>query len=294
VPQGVQPDPAAFPHEVHHDVLLSTLTTLAVGGPARRLVVPHDAAELAFVVGSLWRCGERVFLLGAGSNVLFSDAGFDGTVVLTTHVDNYRLVGGAVQAECGVRWTKVLADPAIRDAGTLDFLAGIPGTVGGGVIVNAGIPERSVADVVTRVHVLDRGGRTLSLPPCACGFRYRGSRLADDAVLVLEARFTLSGRPFHRGELIPRRLRTQPVHASTAGCVFKNPPGVSAGALIERAGLKGRRVGEAEISSVHANFIVNRGGATAAEIRRLIDIARRKVYKEYRVLLELEIEVVDG
>jgi UDP-N-acetylmuramate dehydrogenase len=285
---------AAVASGVYRDAALAPLTTLAIGGPARCLVVPRSLDELAAVLEVLRRDGGRFFVLGAGSNVLFPDAGFAGTVVLTTRLDRCRALEGAVGAACGARWSQLLALPEVQTAASLDFLVGIPGTVGGGVATNAGIHEATVGDVVTRVDVLDAEGTRRSLLPADCGFRYRGSGLAESGMIVLEAVLSLSGSPFDREALVSRRRRSQPIGQRTAGCVFKNPSDVSAGALIERAGLKGFRVGGAAISSLHANFIINHGAATAAEVHKLIDIARRKVYKEYRVLLELEIEVVDG
>jgi len=233
-------------------------------------------------------------VLGAGSNVLFPDTGYAGTIVLTTAVQGLHVESSSVHVACGVRLPALLDHPEVARSQALDFLAGIPGTVGGAVVTNAGVPGVSIGDVVIEIHGVDARGRRTVVPGERCGFRYRGSRLADSGFAVLAARLDLAGERFDRDRLLAMRRRTQPVGKQTAGCVFKNPARDSAGALIERAGLKGLRVGDAIISPLHANFIVNNGQATAAEIRKLIDIVRRKVYKECRVLLELEIEVVDG
>jgi len=285
---------AAIAGDVRHDVLLAALTTLGVGGPAKRVVLPRTIDEMAAVVQFLRISEEPGMVLGAGSNVLFPDTGYAGTIVLTTAVQGLHVECSSVQVTCGVRLPALLNHPEVARSQALNFLAGIPGTVGGAVVTNAGVPGVSIGDVVIEIHGVDAHGSRIVVPGEACGFRYRGSLLGDSGFVVLAARLDLAGERFDRDRLLAMRRSTQPVGKQTAGCVFRNPATASAGSLIERAGLKGLQVGDAEVSPIHANFIVNNGQAKAAEIRKLIDIVRRKVYKECRVLLELEIEVVDG
>jgi len=160
--------------------------------------------------------------------------------------------------------------------------------------MNAGIRERAIADVLKEIVVIDPRNGLTALSPQQCGFGYRQSAVLQQRLPVLWGRLRLDGDPFDRTEILDRRRRTQPVNAYSAGCIFRNPQGFSAGYLIQKAGLKGLSCGGAKVSDKHANFIVNAGGATSAEIRKLIDIVRQKVYKSLRILLELEIEVLYG
>ncbi|UCF10579.1 MAG: UDP-N-acetylmuramate dehydrogenase [Candidatus Bipolaricaulota bacterium] len=285
---------AAIAGGIEDDVPLAALTTLGVGGPAKRLVAPRTQAELGAVVELLEAHSERFLVLGGGSNLLFSDRGFSGTVIATTALRAWSVETAEVTAECGVPLQHLLSDAAVAATGALDFLVGIPGTIGGATVMNAGIRGASMSDVVASVTVLVHGGGREILDGDSCGFRYRGSALADAGRTVLETTLRLTGRRFDRDSLSAVRRATQPVGKRTAGCVFRNPPGMAAGELIEVAGLKGARVGDAIVSEIHGNFIENQGHATSDEIRSLIDIVRRKVYKGFRVLLELEIEVVAG
>jgi len=278
--------------ETRYDVALSSLTTIGVGGPARRLLVPSSIEQLAAVVRRLRLERERFMVLGAGSNVLFADEGFAGTIVWTGRVCGIDVREGCVRAAAGTRLVRLLDDTHVVRAGTLDFLAGIPGSVGGAVASNAGIREASVADALVAVELLLPNGERVDWPPPACGFSYRRMAAVAEGAVVLSADLSLVGRRFDRKSLLAFRKATQPVGARTAGCVFRNPHDRPAGAMIDELGLKGLRVGDARISGKHANFIINEGQATCAQIRTLIDIVRRKVYKGHRVLLDLEIEVV--
>jgi UDP-N-acetylmuramate dehydrogenase len=173
-----------------------------------------------------------------------------------------------------------------------DFLIGIPGAIGGSLVMNAGIPEGSIADLLKRVHALDERGEPVTLARDDCGFGYRRSIFQQRRLIILAAEFAVgSRREWDLKELWKRRQR-QPLNRPSPGCVFKNPPGDYAGRLIEQAGLKGYRIGGAAISSVHANFIVNEGGASAADVLRLIDLVRERVYKEFGVDLEMELEII--
>ena len=173
----------------------------------------------------------------------------------------------------------------------LDFLVGIPGTVGGAVAMNAGIPEASIGDFVERIWALDPQGELHSFSQEECGFGYRESRFRHEPWVIVAAEFRLEGEAQWDLEELLARRRRQPEQPSP-GCVFKNPPGESAGRLIDRAGLKGLRVGGAAISLVHANFIINLGGARASDVLKLMEIVRERVHATFGVDLEPELEIV--
>ena len=194
------------------------------------------------------------------------------------------------------RVRKLLSFTVERGLSSIEFLAGLPGTLGGALITNAGGKEGEVSEAVERVLILRGSGEIASLSKKDCGFKYRGSSIPDNAIVfgvelaIKESEPSLLREAVNR--LTERRSRTQPLSSPCAGCIFKNPAGVSAGELIERCRLKGRRRGGAEVSYVHANFIVNRGNALAGDVLELIEDVRDEVYKETKIVLELEVEVI--
>lgn len=288
---------------------LAPYTTWRIGGLADALVDVGTPEELERLFAFLREEGISWFLLGHGSNVLFGDGGFRGVV--------FRLVGAfrtlAVSPQggdifCPPGTVLVLAGggaslpgltslAARRGLAGLEFAGGIPGTVGGAVVMNAGAHGGEVKDVLRSVRLFTPDGREVLAGPESLRFSYRTSTLQRERAVVVEAAFCL--RPDDPEEIRARlaafrerRARTQPVTARTAGSVFRNPPGDYAGRLIEAAGLKGLRVGGAVVSSVHANFIENVGGATARDVCALIDRIRDEVYRKFGVLLETEVVVV--
>jgi len=273
---------------------LARHTTFRVGGRADLFHAPRTVEGL---IGAIELCrGLRLrhVVVGGGSNVLFSDRGFRGVVISTTairgvldHPHGFEVCAGEPLASLVDRAEK-------QGVRSLSFLAGIPGTVGGAVAMNAGIRDRSIGDMVRSALVLTPDGLVREVPSKDCRFGYRGSGIREDGLIVLTATLGVDGPAYDRDGVIERKRATQPLSFPSAGCVFKNPDGGSAGELIDRSGLKGMRMGQAQISEKHANFIVNLGGATSAEICKLIDIVRQKVYNTFHVGLDLEIEVIDG
>jgi UDP-N-acetylmuramate dehydrogenase len=236
--------------------------------------------------------------VGGGSNLLVRDRGVRGVVVATRNLRGLERIGaGGVRVEAGVSTGKLLASATEWELGGLEFLGGVPGSVGGGLVMNAGTYLGEFKDVTTEVRsvrLLD--GAVVTRDHAACRFVYRGSALPPDEVVV-EGRLEL--RPRARGDietdvrgLRDRRREREPQRVSNAGSVFKNPPGDYAGRLIEAAGLKGTRVGGAECSPVHANWFVNTGGARAAEMLELIRVARARVEEVHGVQLELEWKII--
>jgi UDP-N-acetylmuramate dehydrogenase len=293
------------PERVSREVPLAPFTTFRVGGPAECLVEVHDATALARVVAVAAQAGAPITILGGGSNVLVSDAGIRGVVV--------RVRGGAmalegesgVRADAGVSLNNLVRWTIGRGLAGLEAWAGTPGTVGGAVFGNAHYRGRSIGELVATVRLVGGSGVIEDVPVGEMEFAYDRSRLRRTGEVVLSALFALRATADSAGlretarRSLADRKRTQPLHVPSAGCVFQNPdPAVdrvpdgipaSAGALIDRAGLKGCAIGGARVSPLHANFIVNEGGATASDIRRLIERCRDEVRAHFGVTLREEI-----
>lgn len=273
-------------------------TSFRVGGPAGALVEPADLDDLRRVVDLARTAGVAVGFLGGGSNVLALDTGFDGLLVrLGRGFAGLWRSGTTVAVGAAVPLAQVVTGACRWGLGGLEGFIGIPGTVGGALAMNAGAQDLSIGDLVETVTVLDGDGAVRDVGPEDLLFGYRTSRLQRDGWLALEARLRLEERDPAEVErsmtrILGWRQKTQPVGVPSAGSVFKNPPGQAAGFLLERAGVKGMMYGGAEISGIHANFIVNRGGATAADILWLIRRARYLVWRRDGVVLEPEIKLV--
>jgi UDP-N-acetylmuramate dehydrogenase len=277
---------------------MSRHTTLKIGGPADAWCAPASIEELQRVVVACAARGIAMTPVGGGSNLLVKDGGIRGVAIATRNLRGLERIGAAgVRVEAGVSTGKLLASATAWELGGLEFLGGVPGSVGGGLVMNAGTYLGEFTSVTTLVRsVRLKDGELVARDHDACGFVYRGSALPKDE-LVVEGTLALTPRP--RGEieaavrgLRDRRKGREPQKVSNAGSVFKNPPGDYAGRLIEAAGLKGTRVGGAECSPVHANWFVNTGAARAADMLELIRIARARVEEAHGVRLELEWKVI--
>jgi UDP-N-acetylmuramate dehydrogenase len=278
---------------------MARLTSLRVGGPADALAEPADRAELLALLRLCAAFRLPRMPLGAGFNTLCRDGGLSGVVIGLGRLRRLEeRPGQALRAEAGVSHSQVANFCARRGLAGLEFGAGIPGTVGGWIAMNAGVPGREVGDVVREVEVASPAGSGIRhLARERLCFRYRGLRGLAPGSVVVSALFAveLSQPEAVRAEaerLLERRARTQPLSMPSCGSVFKNPPGDFAGRLIESAGLKGRRLGGAEISKLHANFIVNVGRASAADVVGLIEEARAAVLRETGRRLEPEVRIV--
>ncbi|MDH5567837.1 MAG: UDP-N-acetylmuramate dehydrogenase, partial [Myxococcales bacterium] len=288
-----------FADAVRFDVGLARLTSLRVGGPADAVVTPADRAQLAALL-RLCRA-QRVahHLIGAGFNTLALDAGVPGIVIQLGRLRRLEeRPAGTLRAEVGVSHSQITRFCTERGLAGLEFAAGIPGTVGGWLAMNAGIPDREMKDVVQELEVMSPSGRHIRhLDRAALHFVYRGLRGLAPGSVLLSALFRVSlAEPARvRAEVervLARRAETQPLDVPSCGSVFKNPPGDFAGRLIEAAGLKGHRHGGAQISPVHANFIANTGGATASDVLALIGEARRRVREQTGARLVPEVRIL--
>jgi len=283
---------------VRFDEPMSRHTTLKIGGPADAWFAPAAIDELMAVVAACARRGIRMTPVGGGSNLLVRDGGIRGVAMATRNLRGLERIGATgVRVEAGVSTGKLLSSVTGWELGGLEFLGGVPGSVGGGLVMNAGTYLGEFTNVTTEVRSVKLcDGELVVRDHDACGFVYRGSALPPDEVVV-EGRLELRPRPRADIEadvrgLRDRRREREPQKVSNAGSVFKNPAGDYAGRLIEATGLKGTRVGGAECSPVHANWFVNTGTATAADMLELIRIARARVEEVHGVRLELEWKVI--
>ena len=297
---------AAFGARLKTGEPLARYTSARIGGPADFLAVANTAGEPAELVRGAWRLGFQPFILGGGSNVLVSDAGVRGLVILNRARDlSFRAApqGGrpSVWAESGASLGSLARQCGARGLAGLEWAATVPGTVGGAVFGNAGAHGGDLAGNLLLAEILQHDGSVRYWTPVELGFGYRTSRLKQLKAqgrphVVLGAELALSaGEPqalqAKVDQFVAHRKRTQPPGASM-GSMFKNPPGDYAGRLIEAAGLKGRRRGQAEISPLHANFFVNLGNARAADVLALIHKAHAAVMEKFGVDLELEVELI--
>jgi len=270
-------------------------TSLRVGGGARYFVRPETVKDVEESLAFAKEEGLPWVVMGNGTNILFPDKGYDGMVLqIGSGMREKRLdeVESTVMVEAGESLGRLIHFLHSYGLGDFDFLMGIPGTVGGALAMNAGIAEGTISELVKRVYALNARGEMVTLERGECDFGYRRSIFQRKRLIILAAEFQVGGgREWDLKEL-QRRRRRQPSGKPSPGCVFKNPPGDYAGRLIELAGLKGHQIGGAAISSLHANFIVNEGGASAADVLRLIDLVQERVYKEFRVDLEMELQII--
>jgi UDP-N-acetylmuramate dehydrogenase len=276
---------------------LADLTSFRIGGPADYFVVVETDAELCDAMRAAAQADVSSFCLGAGTNLLVSDRGVRGMVV---HLgDSFRRIvvdGTAVRAGAAAQFGALVAAVVERGLKGLEFGEGIPGTVGGGLVMNAGAFGGEIARVVTRVHGVTREGDLRALTNDEVKFGYRRTALPAGFVITrVDFKLEAGDRDDLRAtiaQLHAKRAARQPNGVPNAGSVFKNPPGNYAGRLLEGAGLKGVRMGGAAFSDRHANFIVNLGGARADEVRALMEMARQRVGEVSGVWLEPEVKLV--
>lgn len=280
---------------------LARHTSLRVGGRAEWVFEPRSPAEAAAVLGACHRLGVPVRFLGGGFNLLVADADLPGAVVLTRRLRHRRLLPDRVEVGAGESFPRLVNEAADLSIPVLSGLPGIPGSVGGVVCMNAGGRHGCVGEALLAVEALTPEGRPVRRRVGPGDFGYRTS--AFEGLLITRAVFRrapLDAAAARRlqAEALAHKRRTQPLGAASAGCIFRNPDGPggprAAGRLIEEAGLKGAREGGAVVSGTHANFIVNEGGATAAQVRALIERVRTAVRARHGVALELEVRCWDG
>ena len=272
-------------------------TSFQVGGPADCLVLPRSQEELNKILEAARMAGTPCFVIGNGSNLLVGDRGIRGIVVKTSLLQNVEVQGTQIRAECGVMLSKLACVAAQHGLSGLEFASGIPGTVGGAVMMNAGAYGGEMKQVVVETAYTDEKGNIASLEGQQHEFSYRHSFFTGRSLCILST--TVSLQPGDRTaieakmkELNQRRKDKQPLNYPSAGSTFKRPEGHFAGKLIEDAGLKGYRIGDAQVSQKHSGFIINRGAATAEDILKLIEFCQKEVYNKFNILLETEIKMI--
>ncbi len=284
---------------VKENVLLSKHTTFKIGGPARYFFIAENKENLKEAIKTAKELNIPSLILGLGSNVLVSDKGFEG-LVIKNKADNFVINNNLLRAESGALLDKLSEETVKRGLKGLEKASGIPGTVGGAVAGNAGWPKSdwSIKDVFKEGEILIEG-KAEKKDKEWFDFGYRESKLKKiKEAVILEVFLELEEGveeelKEERREIL--KIRTEKIPPGfSAGSVFKNPPGKSAGFLIESAGLKGKRMGEAQISEKHANFIINLGGAKAEDVKELISLAKEKVREKFGIELEEEIRIIDG
>ena len=284
--------------EFHFEEPMAKHTSFRIGGPAEVMAFPDSAEKLSLVLKTAALLGVQPRILGAGTNVLAPDAGLPGlTVCLKDALDGMeKLDDTHIRVMAGVTMTRAAVFAANLGLSGLEFSHGIPGTVGGGVYMNAGAYGGEICQVCTRVAVMDMQGDVSVYSAEEMGFSYRHSRLEDAGGIVIWAEFALTKAPeaeikAKMQELMGKRKASQPLDLPSAGSAFKRPVGGYAAALIDGAGLKGYAVGGAAVSEKHAGFVVNLGGATAAEVKQLLAEVAHKVYEDSHIRLEPEVRI---
>ena len=273
-------------------------TSFRIGGPADVLAQPADEAELAAL---LKRAGEHavpVTLVGNGSNLLVRDKGIRGLVIKLSNLFNSITVDGNVLTfGSGISLAMASKKAASLSLSGLEFAVGIPGTIGGAVYMNAGAYDGEMAKVVTSVRVMDREGKISELKASELAFAYRHTALQNSGLIVTSVTCVLQpdeadAIAAKMADFSQRRISKQPLELPSAGSMFKRPPGYFAGTLIDQTGLKGYTVGGAQVSTKHAGFVVNVGGATAQDVLQLISDVQSKVFAAHGVRLEPEVLVL--
>ena len=281
--------------QIKEHELLSKYTTWRIGGPAKVMYQPKNQVELAQLLSELHNAKQEFYVLGGGSNLLAADQGTELAVINTSSgLVNLNIENGIIRVEAGVPLPLLAYRAAEAGLSGLEFASGIPGTVGGAVVMNAGAYGGQIADVLQEVVCYDYKGERVVLTTEECCFAYRQSRFKHDkALVVAEVVFSLTQGSMTEIKAVmqqrqaERKLK-QPLEYPNAGSVFKNPLGHSAGQLIEAVGAKGWRVGDAAVSEKHANFIVNLGQATQQDVVALVQKIKETVKMQFEIELEEE------
>ena len=283
---------------VSFDEPMSKHTSFRIGGPAEVMAFPKTAEELAALLRVSKLLDNKVYILGAGTNILASDDGLKGLVIcLKDCLEGMEQLDDThIRVAAGVTMTRAALFAANLGLSGLEFAHGIPGTVGGGVYMNAGAYGGEICQVCVSVEVMDMDGNRFTIPAEEMEFSYRHSRLEDTPGIVLSAVFALEHKPAEEikaqmQELMDRRKKSQPLQMPSAGSTFKRPVGGYASALIDQAGLRGFRVGDAGVSEKHTGFVVNLGEATAAQVKELMRQVSDKVYELSGIRLEPEVRI---
>ncbi len=281
------------------DASLANFTSYKVGGVAKLIVYPKDVKKLIILLKYIRINNIKYKVLGNGSNTLFSSKPYDGVIIKLDEFNEIEIIGNKIKVGAGYKLMKLSSVATRKSLTGLEFASGIPGNVGGAVYMNAGAYKSDMGYVVQSVKVLTPDFKVITMTNKELNFHYRDSFFQHNKnYICLSARLRLKlGKKTEIAKVVDerkkRRLETQPLEYPSAGSVFRNPEGMFAGKLIEDIGLKGLSKGGAQISTKHANFVINKGNATAEDIKSLIDFARDTVEERYGVKLKVEQEFVN-
>lgn len=276
---------------------MSMHTSLKIGGPADVALFP-DEPFLPELIKTLTKEGIPYIIIGGGTNILVKDRGIDGAVIFTSRVNNITINAQrlTLNAEAGCSLQKIINLCIEHGLSGMEWLAGIPGSMGGAIAGNAGSFGCEIKDVIESVSLLMPDGGIKELSANDMGFRYRSAKIPSDSIILSAVLSLKKDEPFEIKkrfiEFINEKKLRQPVSKLSAGCVFKNPKDIAAGKLIDDAGCKGMRVGDIEVSGMHANFFINTGKGTADDFLKLMDVVGKKVKDKFGIILEPEIRIL--
>lgn len=283
--------------DISFDVLMKKFTSFKVGGPAEIFVTPRTYNSVKAVISFCKENGVPYFILGNGTNVIVKDGGVKGVVVSMSKLNGIRVEGNRVIAESGAVLSKITEVALENNLTGLEFANGIPGSVGGAVTMNAGAYNGEISHAIESATIIDNDGEIRKLSKEELELSYRMSAILKHGYIVLEAVFALEKGDYNAikarmDDLMTRRREKQPLEYPSAGSTFKRPEGYFAGKLIEDSGLKGTRVGGAEVSTKHSGFIINKENASAKDILDLIKLVQKEVKENFNVELNAEVRVI--
>ena len=285
--------------KIEKDISLSTLTTYKTGGIAKLVVYPNNINNLKQMLKLIHKYNIKYFILGKGSNTLFSDKEFNGVIIKLDKLNNFKIKQTEIYVESGMILSKLVQASVKNELTGLEFAIGIPGTIGGAIYMNAGAYGNNMSDIVKSVIVLNEKFQIKEIPLEKLKFDYRYSIFQANKNLICVAANIKLEHGNHDEiaskikENLLKRKNSQPLEYPSAGSVFRNPEGNYAGKIIEELGLKGKNIGGAEISTKHANFIINKNNASSSDILNLIKLVQKEVKDKYKIDLKLEQQLVN-
>lgn len=285
--------------KIENDISLSTLTTYKTGGIAKLVVYPNNINNLKQMLKLIHKYNIKYFILGKGSNTLFSDKEFNGVIIKLDKLNNFKIKQTEIYVESGMILSKLVQASVKNELTGLEFAIGIPGTIGGAIYMNAGAYGNNMSNIVKSVIVLNEKFQIKEIPLEKLKFDYRYSIFQANKNLICVAANIKLEHGNHDEiaskikENLLKRKNSQPLEYPSAGSVFRNPEGNYAGKIIEELGLKGKNIGGAEISTKHANFIINKNNALSSDILKLIKLVQKEVKDKYKIDLKLEQQLVN-
>ena len=285
--------------KIEKDISLSTLTTYKTGGIAKLVVYPNNINNLKQMLKLIHKYNIKYFILGKGSNTLFSDKEFNGVIIKLDKLNNFKIKQTEIYVESGMILSKLVQASVKNELTGLEFAIGIPGTIGGAIYMNAGAYGNNMSNIVKSVIVLNEKFQIKEIPLEELKFDYRYSIFQDNKNLICVAANIKLEHGNHDEiaskikENLLKRKNSQPLEYPSAGSVFRNPEGNYAGKIIEELDLKGKNIGGAEISTKHANFIINKNNASSSDILNLIKLVQKEVKDKYKIDLKLEQQLVN-